>query len=566
MDGIRQRALQMFDEGVKLVDAAQSLSIPRDQVRGWWVEVHGEEGLQARKRAAQSGQRSRLKGVELDRARITAVAMFHGELSLKSVAEHTGVHFSVVRRWWGEEFGETLMQGRARDLQRRKAVAHNQARSGPRDLEEIDVLCSGCGEIYRANRVSIARSLRLLCSECRGAERHPDRECPICGFRCEGVRGLASHVRHRCAAGDEAHRVWRDGQEDLRWVDKIENDDYVRCRECEFRGETLATHLKAHGLTADEYRNKHGDVPIRAHSLTERRSQAQSESWERSSHAGATKQIECPDCRVLHEVSAFLAPETHETRCDDCRAARQLEEIEAQWEGKCEPEDYVTCRLCGHRAEALNSHVQNAHAHVAYKSLFPQSLLVATGSVIRDKTALRLDLTEEQLRPFMDSAGRVLVAEASEARDCSQLAVRRYCRQLGLPTRNRLAFQKRVLDRVAEVLGGLAYEWEYTDTRIRNPETNYPLRYDGYFPLVKLLVEAHGRQHEEFIPYWHKVPENFERRVRLDLLKLRRAREEGYATLVVRQSDPKGLDEGFLRRRLLDLGIEPPRIGAQISG
>lgn len=217
------------------------------------------------------------------------------------------------------------------------------------------------------------------------------------------------------------------------------------------------------------------------------------------------------------------------------------------------------CRLCGHKAEALSSHIQNAHAEVSYKTLFPDALLVATDSIIRDKTALRLDLTEEELRPFMDDQGRVITAMAAEHLDCSQLSVRIYCRQLGLFTRNRLAFQKSVLDKVAAVLGGLAYEWEYTDTRIRNPETNYLLRYDGYFPLVNLLVEAHGRQHETFIPYWHKTQENFERRVRLDLLKLRRAREEGYATLVVRQSDPKGFDEELLRRRLLDLGIEPSR-------
>jgi hypothetical protein len=180
------------------------------------------------------------------------------------------------------------------------------------------------------------------------------------------------------------------------------------------------------------------------------------------------------------------------------------------------------------------------------------------GSVIRDKTSIRLNFTVEQLRPFTDSAGRVIVAEAAEAHGCSQLAVRTYCRQLGLPTRNRLAFQKRVLDRVAEVLGGLAYEWEYTDTRIRNPETNYLLRYDGYFPLVNLLVEAHGQQHEKFIPYWHKIPENFERSKRLDLFKLRRAREERYPVLVIRQSDSKGLEDGVLRRQLADLGIAAP--------
>ena len=516
------------------------------------------EKRSARQKEVQSGTRSRLKGAELDRARVAAVAAFHGGQSLKAVAGQVGAHLTVVRRWWKAEFGETLMKQRAKDLQRAKTAANNRARMGPRELEEVDALCSGCGETFRTNRLSIARSSRLLCSECRGTDRKTDRECLVCGAPCVGARGLSSHVRHRCEAGDEAHRVWKAGQEDLRWSSKVEDDDYVRCRECGFRGETLASHLKSHGLTAEGYRNKHDGALIRARGLTERRSVAQAEAWEKASRKGARKQIECPDCDVVHEVSMFLALEMHETRCEDCRAAHELEKVEARWAGKSEPEDYVTCRLCGHRAQALNSHLINAHSDSDYKAEFPDAFLVAKNSSIMDKTAIRLDFTKEDLQLFMDNRDRVIVAEAAYAFDCSQLAVRRYCRQLGLQTRNRLAFQKRVLDRVGEVLGHLAYEWEFTDPGIRNPETGYLLRYDGYFPLVNLLVEAHGRQHDQFVPYWHKTEENFEKRVQLDLLKLRRARDEGYGILVVRKSDPDGFDEDRLRRRILDLGVSVP--------
>ena len=253
----------------------------------------------------------------------------------------------------------------------------------------------------------------------------------------------------------------------------------------------------------------------------------------------------------------FLAEAMHDTRCEECRAAHALEQLEARWAGKREPEDYVTCRVCGHRAQFLSSHLQHSHPDRDYGVEFPESLISAM-TVGQRICCNKLSLTGADLHPFSDSSGRIITAWAAEELDCSQLSIRIYCRQLGLQTRNRLAFQKRVLDRVAEVLGGLAYEWEYSDPKIRNPETNYLLRYDGYFPLVNLLVEAHGRQHEKFVPYWHKVPENFERRVQLDLLKLRRAREEGYAILVVRKSDPDGLDENRLRRRILDLGCRVP--------
>lgn len=546
----------MFDEGVKLVEASKALRVSRERVRAWWVEAHGEDGIRARKKKAQSGMRSRLKGAELDRARAAAVAAFHGEQSLKDVGQQVGVHLTVVRRWWKDEYGETLMKQRSKNLQRAKTTANNKVRTGPRRLEEVDALCAGCGDVFQANRMSIARSPRLLCSECKGDNRAPDQECSVCGFDCVGARGLASHVRHRCEAGDEAHRLWKAAQEALRWAGKVEDEDYVRCRECGFLGETLATHIKSHGLAADAYRKKYKGALLRARALTKRRSVAQAEAWERAPRKGAKKQIDCPDCGLVHEVSMFLAVEVHETRCGECLAAYELERVEARWAGKSEPEDYVTCLLCGHRAENLSSHLQNVHKNADYNSL-PNARISALRAAQRIPFN-KLSLSAKDLSPFMDDQGRVIVAMAAEELGCSQLSVRIYCRQLGLPTRNRLAFQKRVLDHVAGVLSGLAYEWEYTDSAIRNPETNYLLRYDGYFPLVNLLVEAHGRQHDQFVPYWHKTEEAFERRVRIDLLKLRRAREEGYAVLVIRDSDPEWSDEERLRRRLLDLGVAVP--------
>jgi hypothetical protein len=164
----------------------------------------------------------------------------------------------------------------------------------------------------------------------------------------------------------------------------------------------------------------------------------------------------------------------------------------------------------------------------------------------------KLNITRDDLVPFMDRQGRVEVAKAGQGMSCSWLTVLRACRRLNLPTRNRLAFQKRVLDAVSDVLGGAGYAWEWSHDEVRNPRTGYRLYYDGMFPSHGLIVEAHGAQHYRYTPGWHRSEAEFDERVALDAHKVDAAERLGYRVLVVRYDEPF-TDASYLAGRLYGL-------------
>jgi len=186
-----------------------------------------------------------------------------------------------------------------------------------------------------------------------------------------------------------------------------------------------------------------------------------------------------------------------------------------------------------------------------YRKQFPGAPLAATG--VLTYPTHRIDLTKDDLEPFKDEKGRVQVAKAAEALNCSWVTVLHYCRETGIPTRNKLAFQKLVLDTVSGLLGE-PYKWEWHDPRIVNPLTGYCLFFDGFFSGPNLLVEVHGRQHDVQVDYWHKTRDIFEQMQERDHLKARMAVQLGFKMLTIRWNEPY-TDVGYLRKKLASIGV-----------
>jgi hypothetical protein len=82
------------------------------------------------------------------------------------------------------------------------------------------------------------------------------------------------------------------------------------------------------------------------------------------------------------------------------------------------------------------------------------------------------------------------------------------------------------------------YVWEWSDSRVRSPDTGHILYFDGYFPSRNLIIEAHGEQHFYFIESWHKTYDDFERIQGVEKFKIESARALGYEVKIVRYSDP----------------------------
>jgi rubrerythrin len=233
-------------------------------------------------------------------------AAFHTEEPFKAVAKRLGMSPNTLRRWWKAEFGDEAYKARGKAIQAKAAAKTSRATATTRTYKETSIACSKCGSEAKVRVTSIVRlkdPTTFVCDQCRG-----DRDCPVCGLRVDGKRGLSAHFAHRREAGDEAHLLYEGMVEDARWSSRVEDEDYVRCRECGLRATTLATHLKAaHGLTADEYRAKHGDALIRSRALTRKRAEAIQAGRSSPAYEG-TKTIVCPSCGASREESKFFAP------------------------------------------------------------------------------------------------------------------------------------------------------------------------------------------------------------------------------------------------------------------
>lgn len=173
--------------------------------------------------------------------------------------------------------------------------------------------------------------------------------------------------------------------------------EYISCLECGHQAKSLARHIQpVHDMTAEEYRQKHPGALLRSPAAEARRREGIQKSRQAPNYEG-TKTQPCPSCGKQREVSKF----SRSTPCPDCRAKSEA----SQWEGLSEPEDYVTCKDCGYRAENLTSHIQNAHPD--YRARYPDALVNALCSGARDKTKLQgRTLSPETRKKMSQNAGR----------------------------------------------------------------------------------------------------------------------------------------------------------------
>ena len=74
---------------------------------------------------------------------------------------------------------------------------------------------------------------------------------------------------------------------------------------------------------------------------------------------------------------------------------------------------------------------------------------------------------------------------------------------------------------IASILSSLNEEFieQKTFEWLKNPETNHMLYCDFYIEKLNTVIEYNGRQHYEFIPYFHKSIEEFESDKKRDELK-----------------------------------------------
>ena len=352
-------------------------------------------------------------------------ALFNSDKGFKAIAKELGTSPNTLRAWWVAKFGQEAFDARGKRFHSEAGTRTGSAGLGKakKSHETLDA-CVVCAAPMRLNAYQKAKLTRVICTACSEQERGVDCHCPVCGVGCVGERGLSGHLARPYNAklgfvegnadGIEPHAAYlaRVQAEEARlaWEGKVEGQDYVVCRLCEHRAETLARHLLAeHKINADLYRMQFPDAPIRSEALTVLRKASVVQSHVDAPHKGLTRTILCDDCDHELVVSAFFAYNTHDARCPECKQAALDAEDTARWEGLSEPEDFVTCQTCGCRAENLTSHVSSEHPDLVghYMEVHPEHLLVALNSAVRDKTALKGKTLSDATKALMSAnAGR----------------------------------------------------------------------------------------------------------------------------------------------------------------
>lgn len=524
-EDVRERAIREFSlscDGLRVV--AKRCGLGRDKLTKIWKEEFGPEAFKARADRIRGLARVGVGKSGDPEIRKQALLAFETEEPMKKTALRLGVHYTVVREWWNEKYGAKRVTERGRQLQLKRTQENSKTRSKP-VFKKYDLPCEQCGTIVTLNNIALTKrgESKILCQACTDMERGADQECPICNLRFVGKKGLAHHFAM-------AHADWVE----VRKKEKlgVEGVDHILCLECGYRSANLLKHLEtAHHWTPTDYLKKYPGVRWRTETVENRWREAhQYQIDNRESQKGKKRTKSCPECGQQFVASLFAV---EDTRCDECKA----EEALFRWVGKKEPEDFVSCRLCGHRAEFLLSHIRMTHDYGGYLRQFPDALLTSLNAGQRLPSNNKLVLAQNQLQPFMDGNGHVIAAAAATFFNCAQSRIRRICSDFGLKTRSRIAWQKAVLDIAADHLQE-AYEPEFSDERIVSFVTGRMFRFDGYFPRRNLLLEAHGNQHFYFVASWHQTRERFEELQALDRAKVKRAQELGYDVKIVRYNDP----------------------------
>lgn len=164
-------------------------------------------------------------------------------------------------------------------------------------------------------------------------------------------------------------------------------------------------------------------------------------------------------------------------------------------------------------------------------------------------------LTPDQLLPFACKNGKISVGRAVAALGHAFVTIRRECEKHGLPISHTAVSQAICLETLSQVLGGAAYEMEWSPRRFTNPATGHRFRFDGYFPSHNLVVEFHGYQHWTFPSVFIQKREIFDALVERDRIKAKLIEESGDLHYLELREDEPYADPVYLRERLLDTGV-----------
>lgn len=200
--------------------------------------------------------------------------------------------------------------------------------------------------------------------------------CPVCNHPTQNQRALGQHFRAHSTDADHAAYRSRDAFAGL-----TEGVDYVTCRACGKPSVSLCRHLGVvHQLTIVQYREQFGADALTQGTKTTNKTTLARRGLPNPSK-GRTKSTPCGTCGNPFDVPLSVSTKTPRD-CPSCKQSQADSVASAKqrsWDGNSEPDDYVTCRVCGHRSASLASHIQSKHPEMSgrYQVVFPGARVVS---------------------------------------------------------------------------------------------------------------------------------------------------------------------------------------------
>lgn len=77
--------------------------------------------------------------------------------------------------------------------------------------------------------------------------------------------------------------------------------------------------------------------------------------------------------------------------------------------------------------------------------------------------------------------------------------------------------------------------------------------FDIFIQEFNLLIEYNGRQHYEYVPFFHKEYNKFEEQQRNDKIKTKMAKDEGYKLMIFKSDEP--ITKNYVESKLKDKNI-----------
>lgn len=102
------------------------------------------------------------------------------------------------------------------------------------------------------------------------------------------------------------------------------------------------------------------------------------------------------------------------------------------------------------------------------------------------------------------------------------------------------------------------FDLPFANSRLlKNEASGQNLELDCYSPEVGLAVEYQGRQHYEFVPFFHRTQERFESQRLRDAVKAKLCAQKGIRLIRIPYTIPVGQICPTLRQMLLKAGYRP---------